>query len=126
MNKTNRGFAAFILVISISSLTLAFSAMQYIESGHFFDQARLKEYRLRSYYAAYSCIDQAILSFSHDFFFNLSQAREFPDLFCLIDSIQSSGNEKTIHVRGNYKNIITNRLANIRLFDDHIEIIKIE
>lgn len=130
MSKTNKqknkGFAAFILVVSISGLTLALSMMQYVEFGHFFDQARLKEYRYKSYYAAYSCIDQVILAFSHDFFFDLDEPREIPDLFCSIDSIQTNGNEKTIHVHGNYKNIIINRLANIRLFDDHLEIIKIE
>ncbi len=121
-----RGFAAFILVISISTLMLAFIFMQGIEYGHFFDETSTKEYRLMSYYSAYSCIDQALLGLAHDYFFLTQSEIKFSDLHCSIDSISDAHEFKMITVHGNYKNIIVNRHATARLYDDHLEIISIE
>lgn len=122
----NSGFAAFTLVIFISTLMLTFTFMQGIEYSHFFDQTKTKEYRLMSYYSAYSCIDQALLGLTHDYFFLVQSEIEFPDLFCSIDSISDSSGLKTITVHGKYKNIFVYRLATARLYDDHLEIISIE
>src|SRR3989344_7810195 len=122
----NKGFAAFILVISISSLMLAFSFMQSIEYGHFFDEVERKEYRLMSYYFAYACIDQALLALSHDYFFYPQHDIEFPDLYCSIISVTEANNEKIISVYGKYKNILVYRSATARLYDSYLEIISIE
>ncbi len=124
--KKKKGFAAFILIIYISTLMLVFSFMQGIEIGHFFDQVKIKQYRLMNYYFAYSCIDQAILALSRDYFLNLKKEIEFSDLNCSIDSISSTNEQKMIKVHGKYKNINVYRVANIKLFEDHLEIISIE
>lgn len=126
IKQTNRGFAAFILVISISTLMLAFSFMQGIEYGHFFDQTKTKEYRLMSYYAAYSCLDQALLTLTRDYFFSVQSELQIPELFCSIDSVSDDSGLKTITAHGNYKKIKVYRRATARLYDDHLEIISIE
>lgn len=125
----NKGFIALILVVVISSLMLAFSFMQSIEFGHFFDQVQTKEYRLISHYSAYSCIDQALLNLTHDYFFITLKKIEYSDLDCYIDYVIDSNdgnNEKIISVYGRYKNIVTYSVARARLFDDHLEIISIK
>jgi hypothetical protein len=122
----NKGFAALILIIYISTLMLAFSFIQGIEIGHFFDQTKAKQYRLMSYYYAYSCIDQAFLTLTHDYFFKTEKEIEFPDLNCSILSVSGQNAQKIIKVHGKYKNINVFRVANAHLFDDHIEIISIE
>ena len=43
INNKNRGFAAMILVISISALMLAFSFMNMTEYGYFFNEVQNKE-----------------------------------------------------------------------------------
>ncbi|MEK7213592.1 MAG: hypothetical protein AAB637_00540 [Patescibacteria group bacterium] len=118
-----KGFISLTLVISVSSLLLAFSFMQSIGIAHFFDQTIRKEYRLMSYYFAYSCINQALLGLSHDFFFSVDNEKSFSDLNCSIDSILDENGFKIIKVHGNYQNIIVYRQAKVRLFDDHIEVI---
>lgn len=119
-----KGFIALTLVISVSALLLAFSFMQSIGIAHFFDETTRKEYRLMSYYFAYSCIDQALLGLSHDFFFSVDSEKSFPELNCAIDSISDENGFKIIKVYGNYQNIIVYRQAKVRLFDDRVEIIK--
>ena len=126
MKNKQKGFAAFILVISISSLILAFSFMQAIEYGHFFDQVQRKEYRLMAFYSAYSCIDQALLAFAHDYFFNSFKEINYKDLNCSIISAIDENGIKIISVYGKYKNIVFYRKAKARLFDDHLEILSIE
>jgi hypothetical protein len=130
MNNKNRGFVAFILVISISTLILVFSFMQSIEYGHFFDEVRTKEYRLMSYYFAYSCLDQALLALNHDFFFsidkNIDKPIDFSDLNCSIDAVYEENGLKVIEVYGKYKNINVYRKTKVRLFDDHIEFMQID
>jgi hypothetical protein len=124
--KNNKGFAAFILVVSISSLMLAFSFMQAIEYGHYFDAVQTKEYRLMSYYSAYSCIDQAFLALSHDYFFTTNIEIPIKDLNCVIKSVISQDDTRIISVYGKYKNIIVYRSAVAKLFDDQLEIVSIQ
>jgi hypothetical protein len=121
-----KGFAAFILVTSISSLMLAFTFMNLIEYGHFFDQVQTKEYRLMSYYSAYSCIDQALLTLTRDYFFEINREIIIADLSCSVLSVKDENGLKMISVYGNYKNIKVYRRATARLHDDHLEIISIE
>lgn len=125
-NSQNKGFAALILIIYTSTLMLIFTYLQGIEYGHFFDEVKAKEYRLMSYYSAYSCIDQAFLTLTRDYFFLTDIEIEFFDLNCSIDSVNNSGGFKMIKVHGKYKNIIVYRSAVARLYDDHLEIISIE
>ena len=127
--KYSKGFASIILIIFVSSLMLALNYSQYIEYGHFFDLIQKKQYRLMNYYSAYSCIDQAILMLSHDFFLLTDENINFNEFNCVIDSItisDSNINDRIISVFGNYKNIIVYRKATVRLFDDHLEIISIQ
>ena len=56
----NKGFAAFILVVLISSMMLAFSLIASIEYAHYYDEVVTKENRMVSYYASYACLDQAM------------------------------------------------------------------
>ena len=125
-NKKDSGFAAFILVISISSLMLVFTFMSMVEYGHFFDEVQTKEYRLMSYYSAYSCIDQAFLALTRDYFLEIRKEFIISDLNCSILSIIDGGGLKNISVYGKYKNIMVYRRATARLYDDHLEIISIE
>ncbi len=125
-DKNNKGFASTILVLSISALVLVLISIQSIESNHFFDEVKRKQYRLMSYYFAYSCIDQALLSISHDYFFSVSSERKYDELNCSIDSIKDDYDKKIIKVHGIYKDIKVFRTATIRVFDNHLEILLIE
>jgi hypothetical protein len=122
----NKGFAAFILVVTISSLMLAFISIQSIEYLHFFDQVQRKQYRLMSYYFAYSCIDRALLTLSHDYFFTISTEIYYPDINCGISEVENISNNILIRVYGKYKEIIVYRRATATLYDDHLEVISIE
>ena len=124
--QNNDGFVATLLIISISAMILAFSFMSSIEIGHFFDEVMKKEYRLMSYYDGYACLDQAMLAISHDYFVNLNKQIDFPDLSCSIDSILDNNGEKIITAHGNYKNIVIFRIAIVKVYDDHLEIISIK
>lgn len=128
MNKINkkRGFTALVLVIYVSALTVIFTYLSGIEFGHFFDEVKTKQYRLMSYYYAYSCIDQAFLTLTSDFFFETNSEIVIVDLNCSIDSVKDVNGFKLIKVHGKYKNIIVYRVATARLYDDHLEIISIE
>ncbi len=127
------GFAALILVLSISSLLLAFSFMQSIEYGHFFDAVRNKENRLASYYSAYSCIDQALLALVHDYFFLNNKEIEIPELNCAILSVAKTSSSgvanddiRTIVAYGKYMKTIVYRRATVQIYDNHLEVISIE
>lgn len=122
----NKGFAAFILVVSISSLMLAFSFMQAIEYSHFFDLVKKKEYRLISYYSAYSCIDQALLALSHDYFFIVNHEIRIYKLNCSILSVKNQNGQINILVSGKFKDTVVYRSAEARIFDDHIEVVSIK
>ena len=126
MKNKNKGFIALTLVILVSALLLTFSFMQSIEVAHFFDETTRKEYRLMSYYFAYSCIDQALLTLSHDYFFTTTKPINIPDLHCVIDSVLDINGIKQIKVHGDYQNTIVYRYATARLFDDRIEIVSVE
>lgn len=125
-SKKNGGFAAFILVVSVSSLMIAFTFMNMVEYGHFFDEVQTKEYRLMSHYSAYSCIDQAFLALTRDYFLEIRNEFIITDLNCSILSIKDENGLKVISTYGKYKNIMVYRRATARLYDDHLEIISIE
>ncbi len=122
----NKGFIALTLIISVTSLLLAFSYMQSIEIALFFDQTRLKEYRYMNYYNAYSCIDQAIVNIAHDYFYKVSSPIIVKDFNCVIESVIEDSGFKIIQTYGNYKNIVVRRQARIKVYDYKIEVISIE
>lgn len=105
---------------------LAFTYMQVIEVGHFFDQTITKEYRLMNYYNAYSCIDQAILRLSHDYFFTTILPVFIDDLGCSINSVKREGDIVYINTQGEYKKIIVHRKAKVKMFDSKLEIVSID
>lgn len=120
---------AFIMIITISSLILVFQYTGSLEILSLFDQVQRKEYRYIAYYNANSCIDYAILSISHDYFFRVNSEIKLDDLNCSILSVNNylnSTNEMIIRVSGKFKNITSFRVANIRLYDDHLEIVSIQ
>jgi hypothetical protein len=127
MNKyfNKNGFAAFILVISISTLMLTFSFMASIEVGHFYDEVITKENRLISYYAGYACIDQAVLALAHNYFFQTSKEIKIPELNCSIDTIPNGITKRTITTHGEYKNIKVKRSAIVNMFDTGLEIVSV-
>lgn len=114
------------LMITISTLLLTFSYMQSIEIAHFFDQTQRKKYRLMNYYNAYNCIDQAILTLAHDYFYEVSVPVHISGLHCFIDMVKSENGFKIIEATGNYKNINVKRRATAKLYDNRVEIISIE
>lgn len=125
----NKGFVALLILITISSLILVFQYIGSIEIGHYFDQVQRKEYRYISYYNAYSCLDYSFLSLAHDYFIDIDSEIILNDLNCSIISIkrnQNSTNERIIRVSGKFKNIISYRVAIVRLYDDHLEIVSIQ
>lgn len=122
----NNGFVSLTLVITISSLLLAFTYIQSIEIVHYFDMTRTKELRYINYYNAYSCIDQAILNIAHDYFYTVSSSTSVNNLNCVIDSVNGNNDLKIIKTHGNYKNINAHRLARVRLYDDRLVIELIE
>lgn len=125
----NKGFIALTSLVIISALIFAFEFTYSTEYVHFLDLVQKKEYRLIAYYNAYSCIDMGILMISHDYFINTSEAIVFDDLNCKIISITNSeikNNFKIISVMGEYNKVSVFRLANVRVYDDHLEIISIK
>lgn len=121
INRGHGGFVAMTLVIIISSLLMAFVYMESIESAQYFDATRLKKYRLMNHYNALSCIDQAILNISHDYFFELTSPVEMAEFNCTIDSITRENNTRIIKAYGNYLGIRVDREVRITVNDDGIK-----
>ena len=125
-SKTSKGFIALTLVLMVASTLLALVYTRAIDTALFYDQATRKEYRTMSYYYARACLDQAILNLAHDYFYTVSSPRSISEYFCSIVSVTASGSERSISTQGNYKNIIVNSSALIRLHDNFLEIVSIE
>lgn len=124
--KNDKGFVAITLVIMVSSILLAFSSLQSIEVSEFFGQVLLKEYRLMNYYNAQSCIDQAMLKISSDYFFTLSSPISIPYLNCRILKVYENNGYLIIETQGSYKKIYINRIAKVKLHDNRLELISID
>ncbi len=125
MNKKS-GFISLTFVTVVCSLLLVFTISRSISISEFFDLTRLKEYRLINYYNAMSCIDQAVLRISHDYFYEISSPLRLNDFDCVIDSIKDIDGYKIITTHGDYKKIYVKKQAKIKLYDDRVEIIDIE
>lgn len=122
-NRNNReGFAAIILIITVSILFFAISSIDLIEYNHFFDEVRNKESRLIAYYNAYSCIDQAMLGIATDYFFNTESAIDFPDLKCSIDSVKIDGDFRNITATGRQGRVRTVRNAKVSVTDNGLNV----
>ncbi len=113
------------LVLSIAGILLALVSTQAIDSALFFDQALRKEYRAMNYYYAGDCIDQAILTLAHDYFFT-PVSFEIPRYHCVIISIESQGDLRIISTKGIFQHADVYRHATIRLHDHSLEVIQIE
>lgn len=122
----NNGFIALTMTLSVSGILLALVFASVIEDGLFFDQAIHKEYREMNYYFAYDCIDQAILTFAHDYFYKIQIPKEIPEFNCTILSIVESGNLRIIKARGDFQKAYVYRSATIKLNDQNLEVVKIE
>lgn len=125
-NRLQKGFIALTLIISVSALLFVFSFIQSTDIIHFFDETTRKEYRLMSYYYAYSCIDYALLTLSHDYFFLTTEPIDIKDLHCTIDSVIDRDGKREIYVHGNYQNISVYRSAIAIVHDSSIEIVSIK
>lgn len=121
--RCRRGFVSLTLVLTVSSVLLAFSYIQSTETFHFFDLALRKEYRVRAYYNAYSCISMTTILLSSHYFFSVSSPRVFNDLGCSIVSLDMQGRERKVVVRGEYEGVFVYRRALFLLYDDHIQLV---
>ena len=112
------------LVIIVTGFILSLLLVNSLEVAQFFDQTRIKEYRLLNHYNADSCIDQAILNLSHDFFYIVSTTTYIGDFDCSIDAVYETNGLIKIQVTGNYKGILVHKSSLVRLFDNRVEVIK--
>jgi hypothetical protein len=126
MNNKQEGFIALTLVITVASLLIAFSYTQSIDIAHFFDMTKTKEYRLMNYYNALSCTDQAILTLSHDYFYEVSNPITLDDFNCVIESVVKVDNTRNIVAYGNYKNIRAYKEVQVVMHDDRLDVVLIE
>ena len=126
MKKTKQGFISFILVIFASSIILSFVFAMSIEDGTFFDQTVRRGYRIMNYYNAYSCLNQAILAISHDYFFHRDKVWEIKEFHCKILKIDINGDERLIYSMGDFMNALVYRKAKVRLLDNSLEIVSID
>ncbi len=120
----NQGFVSITLVIVVSSMLLAFSYLQSIEIASFFDQVITKEYRLMNYYNAYSCIDQATLRLSSDYFFRTNNPIKIEYLNCKIIKVYDFDGVIVIESQGDYKGVNINRTAKVKLYDNRLELVQ--
>ncbi len=97
-----------------------------ISVGHFYDLGMKKIYREMNYYHAYTCIDQAILFLSQDYFFLVSEPMVLPELKCSIISIENKNGIHSIKTVGNYMNANVYRSALVKMNDQNLEIVGIE
>lgn len=120
-----KGFVALTLTLSVAGILLALVAASSIETGLFYDQALRKEYRAMNYYYAADCIDQAILSLAHDYFFITDTPIEISEYHCILLSVTAQSDVRTISVKGNLQNADVYRNAKVRLHDQSIDILEI-
>ena len=118
------GFISMTLVIIVTGFILSLLLVNSLEVAQFFDQTRIKEYRLMNYYNADSCIDQAILNLSHDFFYRVSTTTQIGDFDCSIDAVYETNGLIKIQATGNYKSILVHKSSLVKLFDNRVEVIK--
>jgi len=105
-------------------MLLAFSYLQSIEIASFFDQVITKEYRLMNYYNAYSCIDQATLRLSSDYFFRTNNPIKIEYLNCKIIKVYDFDGVIVIESQGDYKGVNVNRTAKVKLYDNRLELVQ--
>ncbi len=117
------GFVSLTLVLTVSSVLLAFSYIQSTETFHFFDLALRKQYRVYAYYNAYSCISMSATLLSSHYFFSVTSPRVFSDLGCSIISLDIQGRERRVVVQGEYEGVSVYRRAVFLLYDDHVEFV---
>ncbi len=122
----NRGFIALTITISVAGTLLALVAVSAIGSALFFDQALRKQYRAMNYYNAGNCIDQAILTLAHDYFFLLNSPRKIPYFDCSILSVVAEGDLRHISSRGDLQKAYVYRNAIVRMKIHDLEVVKIE
>lgn len=79
-----------------------------------------------NYYNAQSCIDQAMLKISSDYFFTLHSPISIPYLNCRIFKVYENNGYVIIETQGNYKNIYINRIAKVKLHNNRLELISVE
>lgn len=124
--KENKGFISLTVTILVFSMILSCIFIKSLYIASFFDQVRLKEYRLINHYNALSCIDQAVLNLSKDYFFRPSSPFSVLRFNCVIDAVDSDGQNMIIKTHGDYKNIKVYKKAKVRISDSDIEVISIE
>lgn len=122
----NKGFIALTIVLTVSGILLGLIFISSVESALFFDQAMKKQYRTMNYYHAYSCIDQAVLILSHDYFFNPSYPLIIPELNCSILSVYENGNMRTIKTVGDFMDANVYRQASVKMSVHGPEVLSIE
>lgn len=120
------GYIAIVVSLFVSGILLALVSSLSIESVSFFDQATRKEYREMNYHNAFSCINEALIYLSHDYFFNSSKEIYLDKYNCSILEAKRVGDFVYINTVGNYKKANVYREATIKISDTGLEIISIQ
>ncbi len=129
----NKGFISLTIVLIISGILFVLVSYSSLESANYFDQAIHKEYRIMNHYYAKTCIDQAIIMLAHDYFFEINNANEiidFPYYHCQILQVKNDNNSdintRKILTLGNYMKANVYMNAEVKIYDNRIDIIKVE
>jgi hypothetical protein len=122
----NKGFIALTIVLSVAGTMLGLVGSASLNAFAFFDMATRKEYREMNYHNAGNCIDQAILSLAHDFFYTVTEPQYIPHFNCSILSITAEGDVRNIKTRGDFQKVHVFRSVTVRLKNDGLDVVKIE
>ena len=88
--RTDRGFVALILVISLMFTMLLGSLGAFAAALGYSDSVARREYRLEAAQNARSCVSAALLAFAHDYFYAAND-QSVPDFSCTIVSASRVG-----------------------------------
>lgn len=91
------GFVATIAVVTISTILLLTAVGASSRMALLYDSVMHSEYRLASFAAAYTCMDQAVLALAQDYFYSPQVGGDaLPSSHCRIDSLARGGGSVVI------------------------------
>lgn len=106
--KTNQGFIALLSSIILSAIILL--VLTTLSFGQFYTRYDILDSELKeqSKNTAEACVDETILKTTNNPQYTGNQNISIQGVNCFIDTINSSGKERTFKVRVVYKNHYTN------------------
>lgn len=127
----SRGFVALISVVLVSAYLMAAVLQNTTIVADIFDEANHKQYRLSAAQSALACLDQSILEFTHDYFFEIaaSSGVSYQSAHCSIVSagetaggVPGDGRE-TIVVSGTSHDVTATIVAQVLLSNQKISLV---